>query len=128
MTHLKVLLATAAAAVGFGVLAGCPSADPRTSNQGGGSLLSAGAKIAAEELDRLTPDEIQILADEVAARKGSAFQLSDEQASDAASFLSANRVKSVADLERLIAQFRADPDSIDVPESIESLFDEGVFS
>ena len=47
-------------ALGLSVATGC-SVDPRTSNQGGGSLLSAGTKLMNHQIGSLTADEWQAL-------------------------------------------------------------------
>jgi hypothetical protein len=127
MTARKLTLGCLCLTIAIGAT-GCFSTDPRTSNQGGGNLLTAGAKVAGERVYSLTPDEIQILADEVSARSSN-FNLSvtDEQAADAAQFLKTHGVRSLAELEAIINQYRQDPGSIDIPDSVLDLFDAGAF-
>lgn len=121
-----------AVALGLGgcavLLTGCPAQDPRTSNQGGGSILSAGAKIAGSRISTLTPDEIQILGDTVSARSAQIeLSITDQQAADAVQFLVDNKVNSIQDIQRLVEQYQNDPNSIEIPESILDLFESGGF-
>lgn len=112
------------------ILTGCifPT-DPRTSNQGGGNILTATGKIASGQLSSLTPDEIQILADTAAQANPQIpdIQLTDEQAQAASDFLKANNVNTVEDVQNLIEQAQQDPNSIVIPDSVTALFDAGAF-
>jgi hypothetical protein len=111
-----------------GLMTGCPSMDPRTSNQGGGNILTAGAKIAAGRISTLTPDEVQILGDTVSANSPQVeIWITDEQAADAVQFLKDNNVNTIQDIQRLVEQYRRDPDSIEIPQSIVDLFESGGF-
>jgi hypothetical protein len=117
--YVKGLAALLLGAFSLTLLTGCPSADPRLRNQGGGSLVSAGLKIAQNRIHQLTPDELQILADAVVARTPDLdVVVTDEQAADAVAFIQENNLKSVSDVEALIAQAQQDPDSIEIPDSI----------
>ena len=109
-----------------GLLAGCPGLNPRTSNQGGGTLISAGAKVVSGTMTTLTADEIQILGDEVASRstRFNGIDISDEQAEAASDFLVANDLDTVADIQALVAN----PGSVQIPESVEALVDAGAIS
>lgn len=112
------------ASAGLALLTGCPSTDSRTSNQGGGSVLTAGAKIAGEQMSSLTPDEVQILVDLVSDRVAEFdIALSDEEAADAVDFLREYNINSVADIQALVEQFENDPDSIVIPDSILALIE-----
>ena len=96
---------------------GCFDLDPRTSNQGGGSLISAGLKIAQDQIGDLNPDEWQILADNaptIAAQVGVNLgqlgqlpSLTDDQAAAIVQFLDDNNVRTQEDLERLAQQIDA---------------------
>ncbi len=102
--------------------------DPRTSNQGGGNILTAAAKIAAGRISTLTPDEVQILGDTVSANSPQVeISITDEQAADAVRFLKDNNVNTIQDIQRLVEQYRRDPDSIEIPQSIIDLFESGGF-
>ncbi|GAG03522.1 unnamed protein product, partial [marine sediment metagenome] len=63
-------------------LTGCPFVQNRTNNQGGGSILTAGAKVVGGSMTVLTPDEIQIVTDTVrdVANNPDLPQVTDEQA------------------------------------------------
>ncbi len=97
-------------------VAGCP--DQRTSNQGGGTLLTVGAKLAQQDLAGLTPDEWQIFCDQAPGLMASVPQLAqmaaencvdlstvqwptltDEQAQMIVDWLAENNVQSFSDLE-----------------------------
>lgn len=128
----KVVLGVLSASVLLSI-AGCPVAatESRTNNQGGGSLITAGAKILGQNMSTLTADEIQILADKAAefapADKQEQLTLSDEQAAAVTDFIDANGVDSVSDLEALIQQAEDDPGSIVIPESVLDLIEGGAF-
>ncbi len=115
--------------VGLGLLAvaqiaGCPTIDARTGNQGGGSLISAGAKIAGGELSSLTPDEIQIIADTVGNLNPDFKQeVSDEQAEASVAFLKANGLNTIEDLQSLAEKAEQDPDAVTIPDSVLSLIE-----
>ena len=72
--------------------------DTRTSNQGGGSMLSAMSKITAGNIGDLTADEIQILTDAY-GYYGESAALSDEEAQAIVDWLDQNNVQTVGDLE-----------------------------
>ncbi len=129
--HSKTVTLTACAVGTLSILAGCLfPLDPRTSNQGGGNILTATSKIASGQLASLTPDEIQILADTVAQANPQIpdIQLTDEQAQAASDFLKANNVNTVEDVQRLVEQAQQDPNSIVIPDSVTTLFDAGAFN
>lgn len=110
-------------------LAGCPlTGTTRLTNQGGGALITAGAKIASGALGNLNPDEIQILSD-TAAQSPSVpdVEMTDEEAQAVVDFLDANSVNTVADLRGLIEAASEDPSAIVIPDSVRNLFDSGAF-
>lgn len=92
-----LLLVTASGCIG----------DPRTSNQGGGTLLSAGSKLLAGNIRALTADEWQILGDNapsLASQFGidlGEFQvpsLTDEQAAAIVDFLNGYEIDTIDEL------------------------------
>lgn len=105
---------------------GCLGLDPRTSNQGGGTLISAGAKVLSGSMSTLTADEIQIIGDEVASRstRFNGLEISDEQAEAASDFLVVNGLNTVAEIQALVAN----PGSVEIPESVEALIDAGALT
>ncbi|MBN1490984.1 MAG: hypothetical protein JXA69_13790 [Phycisphaerae bacterium] len=115
------IVAVLAIVVVLACQSGCaPAVDPRTSNQGGGNIVTAGSKVAAGSMAALTPDEIQILADNFAPEGTPA--LNDEQAAAMQQFLVANDVNTVDDISRLIGQAQTDLSSIELPEGFLELF------
>ncbi|RMF80653.1 MAG: hypothetical protein D6744_08000 [Planctomycetota bacterium] len=117
-------------AIGLMTLTGCPQQATRTSNQGGGNIITAGAKVAGGNISSLTPDEVQVLADKVASNTTDLDipELTDEQAAAAVDFLVANDVNTIEDVQNLIEQAEQDPTSIEIPDSIQELIDAGLFS
>ena len=103
------------------LLAGCIGLNPRTANQGGGTLLTAGAKVVGGTMATLTADEIQILGEEIAARspRFAGLEITDEQAEAASDFLVANDIDTLAELQALIDN----PGGIQIPESVQALID-----
>jgi len=104
---------------------GCfPAADPRTSNQGGGSIISVGLKLAQQNIGDLNADEWQILTDSaptIAAQYNvdlgaisELTELSDEQAAAIVQFLDDNSIQTIDDLEQLAQQIEAG--TIQVPQ------------
>ncbi len=115
----------------IGMTPGCVfSTDPRTSNQGGGNILTATGKIASGQLASLTPDEIQILADTAlqANPELGQVELTDDQAQAASDFLKANHVNTIEDIQALIEQAQQDPNSVVIPESVLTLIDSGALA
>ncbi len=114
----------ALAVLGTAALTGCPSADSRTGNQGGGSLISAGAKVAGGSMTDLTADEIQILGDVIATRstRFAGVEITDEQATAAVDFLEANDLNTVNEIKALVDN----PGSITIPDSVQALLDAGL--
>lgn len=129
MQSKRLTLAVCAVST-LSVLAGCfIPLDPRTSNQGGGNILTATGKIASGQLGSLTPDEIQILADTAAQANPQIpdIQLTDEQAQAASDFLKANNINTVEDIQNLVEQAQQDPNSVVIPDSVMSLINAGAF-
>lgn len=108
-------------------LGGCPSTDPRLSNQGGGSIVSAGSKVASGKISSLTPDEVQILTDaaEQADPGALSTQVDDAQAQAAVDFLKANNLNTVEQIQAFVAQAEANPASVVIPPSVLSLIASG---
>lgn len=108
-------------------LGGCPMAGPeRTTNQGGGNILSATSKITGGQMTKLTPDEIQIALDTVSnVSEAINIELTDEQAQATVDFLVANSLNSIEDIEAFVVEAENDPDSVQIPESLQALIDSG---
>lgn len=104
-------------------LAACIGLNPRTTGQGGGTLITAGAKVLGGTMTTLTPDEIQLLGDQIAARstRFAGIEITDEQAEAASDFLVANDIDTIAELQALIDN----PGGIEIPESVQALIDAG---
>jgi hypothetical protein len=120
-THRILVVVTCACALLS--VAGCPTSPERTSNQGGGSLLSAGAKIANGQLASLTPDEVQILADMLSAQDPNIeLVVSDEDAQAAVEFLQLNEINTIEDLERVASDADQDPNSVIIPDGVLAIF------
>lgn len=115
----RFLLAGLVTALGLSLAAGCPTQDSRTSNQGGGSVISAATKFATGNLSGLTPDEIQVVGDFVAgvSPKFAELAVTDEEAQAAVDFLVANGIDSVADAQALAQN----PGSVEIPESVQAI-------
>lgn len=112
-----------ALACGFGLAQfGCISSPNRTSNQGGGSILTAAAKLAGGQLSSLTPDEIQVATDFAIDNFGLEVpSLEDEQAEAVVTFLNDNNLNSVEDIQALADNPGDVVVSDDVKDAIESL-------
>jgi len=112
-------------------VAGCP--DPRTTNQGGGSLLTVADKLASNLSDPpigdLNPDELQILTDNLTMLAGqfgvslpegvTIPSLTDEQAQAIEDFLDDNGVTYLSDLENLSASIESG--EIELPDALREL-------
>ncbi|MHC4441649.1 MAG: hypothetical protein ACYTF1_06745 [Planctomycetota bacterium] len=109
---------------------GCPVADARTNNQGGGSIITAGGKIAEGSVGDLTADEWQILTDSAPSLAGllgielptdvTIPQLTDEQAAAIVTLLDQHNINTIDELRSAI-----DNGSIteaDLPESLQQMF------
>lgn len=103
---VATLLATGVVCVG-----GCPLFDPRLTNQGGGSLLSAVFKAADGNLTAVTPDEIQIVTDFAIDQSDAPITpLDDQTAQTIADIIEQNGLNSIAAIEALLA----DPSGFDI--------------
>lgn len=99
----KFGIVTLAAALSLATVGGCPGSDARTSNQGGGSLLSAGSKVLNERLSSLTPDEVQIATDIILTQPDSLIDpLTDDQAQAIVNILNDNNLNSLDDIQNAI--------------------------
>lgn len=109
------------------LIAGCPTATlDRTANQGGGSVITAGAKIASGKIGSLTPDELQLMHDkaiQLNPELAAAPELTDEQAAAAVEFLDANGLDTLDDVVELIEDASENPDTIVIPESVQAVLE-----
>lgn len=123
--RFRVLLCVTAALTA--TLAGCvfPAAPARTSNQGGGNLITLGVKVTQGQLTTTTADEWQILFDTVSEANASLdVELTDDQAEAVVDFLVENNLDSFQDIEDLITQVEQDPSLIEqivIPDSLMTL-------
>jgi len=99
--------------------------DERLGNQYGGDLRTAYEKVTDGRLNALTPDEVQIYADEASdTDSGFTYDLTDEEAQAIVSFFKNNRIATQDD----VSAFLDDPAksvniSKDIPEnSLRDLF------
>jgi len=113
---------------GMALLAAVAGCDPRTTNQGGGSLISAGLKLADHNIGDLTADEWQILVDN-APTLAQQFNvdlgdleiptLSDDQAAAIVSFLDEHGIKTIEQFEEKVDS--GEITEADIPEELLSL-------
>lgn len=75
-------------------------------------------KVATGQIDTLTGTEVESLATNLAPD----VKLTTEQADAIVTFLGENQVKTTADLQALIDQANADPNSVKLPDGFEALF------
>ncbi len=117
----RYLLSAVSFALAMSLTAGCPATESRTNNQGGGSILSAGAKFASGSLANLTPDEIQVVTDFVAGvvPRFEALDVDDTEAQAAVDFLEANDINTVADIQALAQN----PGEIEIPDSVQVIIE-----
>lgn len=109
------------------LLAGCPFQDERTSNQGGGSVITAVSKITGGRMTGLTADEIQILGDTVSDLSPEIdININDEQAAAVTDFLEANNLDSINEVEDFVHQAEDDPSSVVIPQSLIDLIESGI--
>ena len=91
----------------------------RTCDQGCSNPVQAAAKIAGNNLGSLNADDVQVLADLATQVSGAAIpSVTNEQAAAVISFLQANGINTIADLQALIAQIEADPTSVEIPDDV----------
>ena len=127
MVRMNRMLRGVCAVTMMGLLAlttGCPS--PRTSNQGGGTIVSTASKLAERNIGDLTPDEWQIATDNLPTLADLAGiditgieipPITDEQAQAIVDFLIANNIHTIDDLLAL------DLNTVEIPEELQSLVD-----
>ena len=103
------------------LLAGCPSFDERTNNQGGSNQVQAATKLLSNQLGSLNPDDVQVLADIATQASGATNvpQVTDEQAAAVVSFLAANNIQTIEDVQRLIDN----PQGVVVPPDVQSVLE-----
>lgn len=111
-------------------LVGCitpTGASSNNANLGGGSLITAGAKVALGTMSSLTPRELELLID--AANQSNAYgvniQMDDTQAIAAVEFLQANNLDTIAEIENAISQAESKPDSVVIPDGVAALISAG---
>jgi hypothetical protein len=91
----------------------------RTCNQGCSNPVQAATKLAGSNLAALNPDDVQVLADLATQISGAPFPaVTDDQAAAVISFLKANNVNTVEDLQALIEQAQANPDILVIPDDV----------
>lgn len=110
------------AGLALSVASGCGSSDPRTSNQGGGTIISAGIKVTQQQLSTLTADEVQILADYAATQNPGIPSLTDDQADMIVQFMDANDIDTFNDVSQILAQFQSNPASVVLPDGFLQIF------
>lgn len=126
MDAMRSRVSLAVLAAGLALIAGCPSTDSTFTNQGGGNLLTAVGKVLGSNIDALTPDELQIMVSAVGEFDPQfAVEVTDEQAAAGIDFIKANNIRSIADIEALIAQAEQDPGSVVIPDSVLALIQAG---
>jgi len=111
-------------------LVGCPTTDPRTNNQGGGSVLSVTSKITSGNIGEMNADEWQILLDNaptLAALVGiqlpqdiTISELTDDQAQAIVDLLKANNITTLEQLQQALIDGTLD--ASDVPPELMDIF------
>lgn len=106
---------------------GCPFGDSRTTNQGGGTVVTAAGKVVGGQMTLLTPDEIQIVSDTISdlSPEVSLF-IGDDEAAVAVDFLRANNLNSLEDIAAFAKEAANNPGSVVIPESLTQLLDSGI--
>ncbi len=109
-----------AGCAGLIVFAGGCFGDPRTTNQGGGNIISATVKVGTGQLSNLTPDEIQIVGDNIATFIAGApsVELSDDQAAAISQVLIDNNLNTIQDVTDLVEN----PGDVVLPDEFLDLF------
>ena len=105
------------------VIAGCPQQASQ------GNILTFGIKAARGTLTQATATEWQTVANTVSSRVADInVSLTDEQAQAIVDFLVENDLNTIQAITDLVAQFQADPNSINqivIPDSLMDLFGDG---
>jgi len=79
-----------------------PVVPERTSNQGGGSILTATGKVFGGQMTQLTADEVQIATDQINDLNPQVdLTLDDDQAQAIVGFLAQNGINSFDDFQNL---------------------------
>jgi hypothetical protein len=95
-----------------------PVVPERTSNQGGGTILTATAKVLGGQMTELTADEVQIIADQINELDLQVdLTLDDDQAQAVVDFLSEYNIDSLDDFQTL------DPVAVQPPEGATELLE-----
>lgn len=95
-----------------------PVVPERTSNQGGGTILSATGKMVGGRMTQLTPDEVQIVADQINDLNPQVnLTLDDDQAQAIVDFLAQNGINSFDDFQNL------EPGAVQPPQGVAPLFE-----
>lgn len=120
MSARKLIVVAACGYAGLLMLTGCLSVPwERTGNQGGSSVVQATTKFLGNNLGDLNPDDIQVLADLATSIVGADIPaVTDEQAAAVVSFLDANSIGTVQDLQDIVRQAEQDPNSIVIPDNV----------
>ncbi len=119
MCARKFIVVCAVGAISLMLLGGClPQQDTRTSNQGGSNIIQASTRFANDQLDKLNPDDIQVLSDLAAQTSGLDIpEVTDEQAAAVIKFLDDNHVATQADLANL------DPNTVIISDEVMAVFE-----
>jgi hypothetical protein len=95
-----------------------PVVPERTSNQGGGTILTATGKVLDGQMTQLTADEVQIVMDQISDLDPQLdLTLDDDQAQAIVDFLAANGIDSLDDFQDLT------PGTIQLPQGVAQLFE-----
>ncbi len=87
-----------------------PMVPERTSNQGGGTILTATGKVLGGQMTQLTADEVQIVTDQINDLNPQVdLTLDDDQAQAIVDFLAQNGINSFGDFQNL------DPGTVQPP-------------
>ena len=106
---------------------GCPFGNTRTSNQGGGTIITAAGKIVGGQMASLTADEIQIISDTISDLSPNvSLFIGDDEAAVAVDFLQANNLNSIEDIAAFAQAAVNNPDSVVIPESLTQFLDSGI--
>jgi hypothetical protein len=106
---------------------GCPFGNSRTTNQGGGTVITAAGKVVGGQMTTLTPDEIQIVSDAISDLSPNvSLFIGDDEAAVAVDFLRANDLNSIEDIAAFAEEVANDPNGVVIPESLIQLIESGV--
>ena len=95
-----------------------PMVPERTSNQGGGTILTATGKVLEGQMTQLTADEVQIVTDQLNDLNPQVdLTLDDDQAQAIVDFLAQNGINSFDDFQNL------DPGTVQPPQGAAELFE-----